>query len=540
MQTTLSAAMRMPSPSLGERELAIRRRLRDDFEHYASRCLRIRTKSGKVVPFALNRAQLYIHGRLEEQLRSSGSVRALILKGRQQGASTYIGGRFFWRTTHKRGVRTFILTHQDDSTAALFEMVSRYHEHCPSLVKPSTGAANAKELLFDRLDSGYKVGTAGSKAVGRGNTLQLFHGSEVGFWPHAHSHASGILQAIADEAGTEVILESTANGVGNYFHQQWRKAERGESEFQAIFVPWFWQDEYRKPAPSDFSLSPDPDEQGESEIDYAEAHGLDADQMFWRRRKIADLGESLFRQEYPATAAEAFQMANTNGLISAKLVMAARKRTVEPSGPLVFGYDPAHQGGDRHALAKRRGRKVLWAGGKPGLSIPESANYLAGEIDRDNPVKAFIDVTGGYGAGVYDILVERGYGTPGRGIVVPVNFGGSPIQPKRYSPTTGEELPGPLNRRAEIWMNSLEWLEDVAGVDLPDEDEIQANACSTGYGHNGRGQVQLWSKEKMRSMGIPSPDLWDAIALTFAEPVIEAAPLKLKIAGRSRGGWMGA
>ncbi|MET3867995.1 hypothetical protein ABIC20_005304 [Methylobacterium radiotolerans] len=176
---------------MSEREREIRQRLKDDFEHYAPRCLRIRTKSGKIVPFTLNRAQQYIHERLQEQLRTSGSVRALILKGRQQGASTYIGGRFFWRTTHKRGVRTFILTHQDDSTAALFEMVSRYHEHCPSLVRPSAGAANAKELLFDRLDSGYKVGTAGSKAVGRGNTLQLFHGSEVGFWPHAQSHASG-------------------------------------------------------------------------------------------------------------------------------------------------------------------------------------------------------------------------------------------------------------------------------------------------------------------------------------------------------------
>ena len=47
---------------------------------------------------------------------------------------------------------------------------------------------------------------------------------------------------------TEIILESTANGVGNYFYQQWRQAEAGMSPFQAIFVPWYWQDEYRKPA----------------------------------------------------------------------------------------------------------------------------------------------------------------------------------------------------------------------------------------------------------------------------------------------------
>lgn len=535
-----SAATKTPSASLSDEERAVRQRLKDDFEHYAPRCMKIRTKSGKVVPFTLNRAQLYIHEKLEEQRRDTGKIRALVLKGRQQGCSTYIGARYYWRTTHSRGVRTYILTHEQKATEALFEMVNRYHEHCPSLVKPSTSAANAKELLFDRLDSGYKVGTAGSKGSGRGNTLQLFHGSEVAFWPFAHTHASGVMQAIADEPGTEVILESTAHGVGNYYHQMWRKAERGESEFIAIFVPWFWQDEYRKAPPADFTLNPDPDDQGESEVDYADAYGLDSAQMYWRRLRIADLGETLFRQEYPANAAEAFQMANTNGLIGSKLIVQARKRTVEPSGPLVFGYDPAHQGGDRHALAKRRGRKVLWAGGKPGLSIPESANYLAGEIDRDNPAKAFIDVTGGYGAGVYDILVERGYGPGGRNIVVPVNFGGSPLQPKRYSPTNGEELPGPLNRRAEIWMNSLEWLEDVAGVDIPDDDELQADACSTGYGHNSRGQVQLWSKEKMRGMGIPSPDLWDAVALTFAEPVVDSQPLKINLGARRGGGWMGA
>ncbi len=94
-----------------------------------------------------------------------------------------------------------------------------------------------------------------------------------------------------------------------------------------------------------------------------------------------------------------------------------------------------------------------------------------------------------------------------------MNFGASPIQPKRYSPTTGEELPGPLNRRAEIWLSSLDWLEDPAGVDLPDEDEIQADACSTGYSHNSRGQIQLWSKREdafrwgfpRRTAGMPWP-----------------------------------
>jgi hypothetical protein len=90
--------------------------------------------------------------------------------------------------------------------------------------------------------------------VGRSSTIQLFHGSEVAFWPHADTHAAGILQAVADAPGTEIILESTANGVGNFFHQLWASAERGASDFIAVFVPWHWQEEYRRPPPEGFAL----------------------------------------------------------------------------------------------------------------------------------------------------------------------------------------------------------------------------------------------------------------------------------------------
>jgi hypothetical protein len=186
---------------MDEKERAIRQRLKDDFEHYAGKCLKIRTKAGAIVPLELNAAQRYIHQRVEEQRARTGKVRAVVLKGRQQGCSTYIEGRFYWRVSHTKGVRAFILTHEDEATNNLFELANRYHENCPELVKPSTSAANAKELHFDKLDSGYKVGTAGNKAVGRSSTVQLFHGSEVGFWPNAQQHAAGILQAIPDEEG---------------------------------------------------------------------------------------------------------------------------------------------------------------------------------------------------------------------------------------------------------------------------------------------------------------------------------------------------
>src|SRR4029453_12828320 len=99
---------------------------------------------------------------------------------------------------------------------------------------------------FSVLDSGYKVGTAGTKGVGRSSTIQFFHASECAFWPFAETHEAGVMQAVPDAPGTEVILESTANGRGSMFHRRWRDAENRHGDYQAMFVPWFWQEEYAR------------------------------------------------------------------------------------------------------------------------------------------------------------------------------------------------------------------------------------------------------------------------------------------------------
>src|SRR5262249_29130919 len=198
-------------------------------------------------------AQQHIHARLEEQRERTGRVRALILKGRQQGCSTYVGARFFHRVMYGRGLRVFILTHEEAATQNLFEMARRFQENCGEAVKNATKVANAHGLVFAERDSGYMLGTAGTKGVGRSSTIQLFHGSEVGFWPHADTHAAGVLQAVPDAEGSEVILESTANGPGNFFHRTWRDAEAGRNGYIAIFVPWDWQDGYPQPAAEFFA-----------------------------------------------------------------------------------------------------------------------------------------------------------------------------------------------------------------------------------------------------------------------------------------------
>lgn len=500
--------------------------LRAGFPAFACECLRIKTKSGQIVPFALNKAQLHIHEKLEEQKARIGYVRALLLKGRQQGASTYIGGRYYHRASLNRGINAFILTHEQDATDNLFRMVSRYHDNNP--LAPQTGAANAKELNFPRLDSGYTIGTAGTKAVGRSKTILLLHGSEAAFWPHAATHFAGVVQAVPSEPGSEVIIESTANGVGGEFHERWQQAEAGIGDYQAIFVPWFWQDEYRRPA-DDFSAD-------DEEATYQSIYGLDAEQMAWRRAKIAELKDPLlFKQEYPATAAEAFQTTGHDSFITTDAVLRARKTTAEGFGPKVAGADPARFGDDRFSIALRQGRKVERIESKAKLSVVEGANWCRQFIDEHQPKKMFVDV-GGLGAGTVDIL--QSWGAPYDDIVVGVNFGSAPYAPNPKD-RDGRDCGGYVNRRAEMWGLSRDWLDDVGGVDLPDNDGLQADACGPGYKYDVNQRVQLESKEAMRSRGFRSPDEWDAIALTFAEPVNEATGVDRQRRVRTTG-WMGA
>jgi len=483
--------------------------LASEFPEFATASFNIRSKSGAICTLVFNRAQRHIHSRLEAQRRKTGRVRALILKGRQQGCSTYVGARFFHRAMHVKGLRVFILTHEDAATQNLFEIVQRFQANCANRHKTPTAVSNAHGLTFVDLDSGYMLGTAGTKAVGRSSTVQLFHGSEVAFWPHAETHAAGVLQAVPDADGTEIILESTANGPGNFFHRTWRDAEAGRNDYIPIFVPWYWQDEYRKTV--------DGFEPTEEERAYGDLYGLDDGQLAWRRAKIADLNDAaLFRQEYPATAAEAFEMSGHDSFIPPALVAAARKATCEASGPLVIGFDPAWTGGDRHAMAWRQGRRLIKVETRQKLDTMQAAGWVKQVIDKDKPRRVFIDV-GGVGAGVCDRLKEMGYGDTVR----PINFGSAPFDPPPRD-EQGRASGGPLNRRVEMWMKSKEWLADPAGVQIPDSDSLQADACGPGYSYDSTTRLVLEKKDDMRRRGAPSPDEWDAVALTFAEPVAEA------------------
>lgn len=493
-----------------DRKKELLRGMRSSFNNFGKVCLRIRAKNKAIVPFKMNRAQLYVHKKIEEQLADFGKVRALVLKGRQQGISTYVAARFYHKSSLWRGVNVYILSHEQPASDILFKIVDRYQEENP--LAPHTGVCNAKELEFDRLGSTYKVATAGQKAGGRGGTGTLFHGSEVAFWANAADHFAASVQTVPDEDETEIILETTANGPMGEFYERWQDAEAGESDYLAIFVPWFWQEEYYREPPADFKLREGDDPEALSEVDYAEMFDLNLGQMCWRRGKVQELRSiDLFDQEYPATAQMAFVNSGEGSFIPALPVLRARKRTIESDGPLLMGADPAGPGGDRFAICGRRGHTVEFLEWRNKIGTAEAYQWCRAVILKHEPARFYVDA-GGIGAAVLSLL--RGDDDLPDRVVLGVNFGAR-SQAKKARPNA----PGPKNRRAEMWNRLKEWLEGEEPVDIPDLDVLQADITAPGLKPNLTNDIQLETKEAMRLRKVRSPDLADALALTFASAI---------------------
>ena len=283
----------------------------ENFELFSKEQIKILTKDSSkgFVPFEFNEAQRIVNKKIDEQLKETGRVRAIILKGRQMGLSTFTTARVFWKSYFNAYNKSVVMAHDSATSDALFSMSRNTIANMPEEFRPTFKKSNAKEIMFEHNDSGYRLYTAGSPEAGRGTTPTIAHLSEVAFWTHDEKILAGLFQGISEANGTEVILESTANGVGNEFHRLWKGAVNGENDYLPIFVPWFLMPEYRRTVldPEEFQKT-----LTEDEVSIQEKHDLDLEQLYWRRLKVAEGGLSKFRQEYPLTPEEAFQVSGAN------------------------------------------------------------------------------------------------------------------------------------------------------------------------------------------------------------------------------------
>lgn len=310
---------------------------------YIENCLKIKTKSGTVVPFRLNDAQRKLYAVAKRQQDAGKPVRLIILKARQLGFSTLTEGLIFHACATRKNVNALIVAHREDATANLFRMSKLFYDELPAPVKPMLRASNAQELVFENpsklrsereerpgLRSRIRCATAGGRGIGRSDTLQCVHLSEYAFWPDGAdgkaSTLAGILQAVPSLPGTMVVIESTANGFED-FKERWDAAVAGENDFEPVFFAWFENPDYSMPVVPGTEWTPE-------ERDIKAAYQLTDEQLQWRRWCIANnCGGSLdmFRQEYPASPGEAFLHSGT-GVFDNEQIVLRLERLPSPAG----------------------------------------------------------------------------------------------------------------------------------------------------------------------------------------------------------------
>lgn len=240
--------------------------------------------------------------------------REIILKARQMGFSTYIAVKMFQNTINTPLTQSIIVAQDENNSKRIFQMIKRFYDNLPPHKKRPTSRESTTELYWEDIDSYFTVGWAGSKKLGRGGTINNVHWSEPAFAENGRELVTGLLQAVPLDGN--IWLESTANGVGNYYYTEYMAALEGKSIYSPRFYPWFLCQEYQSDRlilGGEFII--DPEEEELRERVYAEfQYTLTDFQLIWRRNKILELRNASltddsvgdFAQEYPSTVLEAF------------------------------------------------------------------------------------------------------------------------------------------------------------------------------------------------------------------------------------------
>jgi hypothetical protein len=276
--------------------------------NWISQNLKIIDKSGHLVPLVANDGQLMFYNSINVQREKKLPVRIVLLKPRQVGWTTWSEAEGFTDVYHIPNWNAMAVSLDSDSTDEVFGMTKRFHDEMPS-PRP-TDISRRKEIVFSKPHrSRFLSQTAGKVGVGRSFRSQFLHCSEVAFWQNAKEQLAGLYQIVPDKEGTVIVLESTANGVGGAFYDTfWEAVERRKKNpedwrgFVHVFFPWYRFPEYSTPLPTGFTMD---SEEKQIQEDYK----LTKEQIYWRRLKIDQMNGdvNLFKQEYPATALEAFQ-----------------------------------------------------------------------------------------------------------------------------------------------------------------------------------------------------------------------------------------
>jgi len=345
--------------------------LRADPRRWIEANLWLRSKDQRMVPFRFWPAQSHWYGR-----RSRSDV---ILKARQLGFTSLICALYFADTVLRPNTVSVMVAHDLDSAERIFQIVRLFWERLPEEERQRLGEPrylNRRELYWPSLNSRFWVGTAGSAASGRGHTINNLHCSEFAYWPNPEKVLAGLTEAVPMSG--RIVLESTAHGMGNPFHDLWIQAKQGENPYRPHFYEWWWDQGYRLPGSPLGTLS-------EEEQQLKQAHDLDDDQLRWLREKRRQLRDR-FPQEYPEDDVTCF-LASGRCVFDTAALNAIQQRIASEEPP----EDAPALAFDGHSVSVAPSRLLIWQHPEPKRKYVIGADVGGGGAKGDAAAACVLD-----------------------------------------------------------------------------------------------------------------------------------------------------
>jgi hypothetical protein len=377
----------------------MRTRCRYDYEFWAATCAKIQDKeTKKIIPFILNRPQRKLLHAIIKMYEANLPVRIIICKARQWGGSTLVQLFMQWLQTfrHDRW-HSVIATHVENQARvirSMFTRVAKFHPPEAGAITMRNFEGSAKNKLIVESEAIISIGSMQQPDNLRSQDIMMAHLSEVGLWKETEGKKpedliQTIVGAIPYIAGTMIVQESTAKGVGNYFHRAWQHAVQGKNNDTPVFVAWHEIKMYQQDIAGNVA------EFIRSFTDYDYflwQSGATLEGIFWYRTKLKEFKGDVWRMqsEFPTTPDEAFQ-SDARRVFSPIYVKTAEQYIKEP---LMTGELSAKARTGRDALTDIRfaeqpaGNLKIWI-------APTNQQFNSSTIQQiSNRFCGFLDIGG--------------------------------------------------------------------------------------------------------------------------------------------------